>query len=318
MRPHVPGGHAGFRCAKGIQERGVEQPGGLGNFLPGDQVRHGADDVDRPGFDAAILQFLAESAHHAGNEHEPVDPQILQQPGQAVRLVAVHAPDRAATQQGGQAVVGGHHVVAGRPGHEVVLVGNVQDQVIQQAAGDHRAVADQRSLGQARGAAGVQDDEARLGVDVPRGKDIGALCNGRCVFCAENDPLGRGAGQATERGVQLGGDEYEPGRHQVDAVFQFAIEQSPVQGSQYGAGFRRCQQQFEVFEAVSAQYRNPVTGLDTTVHEIAGEAIASRLELGIAQGDVLVLQCDPAGVRSRHTVEQVANGRASRRQYEAC
>ena len=115
---------------------------------------------------AARLQQRHDRFDGAGHQQQPAEPRPLHDVDDHFRIEAVDHIDRRAGHERAEHLVGRAHVEHRRPGKKAVLLGRTYVHAQKRHARDLGAVADQRALRQAGGAAGVENDEPVFRIDI--------------------------------------------------------------------------------------------------------------------------------------------------------
>jgi hypothetical protein len=234
---------------------------------------------------------------HARHGHQPADALGGDGRAQAVDVQPVLHHDLAADHQRGQAEVGGCHVEQRRPGDVAVFRPDAVLRRKAHRARHHRALADHGALRQAGGPAGVEDDQALLGVDVDARIVFQHAGQEGVELRFDQDDLRHAVPDARQRRCVPCRDEDHDRRDQAQAVRELGIGQAPVQAGHDDTDLRRRELQLQVLAAVLRQHRNPIPGAQTA-HEHGLRQTAGRsIELAVAQHPARILQRH--GMRSR-------------------
>ena len=304
---------AGFGRAKGVAERRPVQRGDAGNLRGGYQVGHAAYRPGALGLGAAAVQFVDHPVDHAGHQGEVADELPGGDRHQLRYIQPVHHDHLAAVHQRGKDCVGGHHVKQRRPGNEGIARLRTQVDAGDHRARHHRPLADQGALGQAGGAAGVEDDQAAFGVDVV-GRGPAVCCQAwvglkqRFVLGVEVDQLRHAVRNALHRvGLALRKHQ-QPGRDQLHAVFKLAVGLAPVLAGQHHAQPGGGHFKLNVLGPVFRQDGNTVAGLQAQAGQPGRQATHPVIKLAVGPALLAKHQRRSVGMAGHLLLKQAVEG----------
>ena len=122
-----------------------------------------------------------------------------------------------------------------------------------------RAVADQRALGQAGRAAGVENDEPVFGIDTGTFRRRRRGPDHLLVVILDNQPFGIAQLQRGQRFGESPRADYERGRDQVQTMLQFRGREPPILTRDDRAEISGGKLDLDVFDAVLRQQRESIS-----------------------------------------------------------